>query len=152
MSQSRPTIIEATRYAENYIIYGVKTDAFLVAFPNCKARRNGVSNTASNFHKLEAVQKRIKELQAVAKRVSEEEFNLSVSDVLKLLATVTKKGLRDKNGKAENLNAVVSSLSEVSKINGYHAAKEIDLKTPLTLVPTLTQEQALELLKKNGIE
>ena len=126
MSQQKPTLAEATKYAESYILYGDQTRAFRAAFPDTKAKPESVNQKASAFHKIVNVQSRINELQAGLKKQTEEEFNLSVSQIKNMLTAAATQGLKHKidqqgNSVPVSLPGVVSALSEINKMDGNHA-------------------------------
>lgn len=131
MSQQNPTLAEATKYAESYILYGDQTRAFRAAFPDTKAKPESVNQKASAFHKIVNVQSRIKELQSNLKKQTEEEFNLSVGQIKKMLTAAATKGLKNKidmygNEVPISIPGAVSALSEINKMDGNHAAARID--------------------------
>ena len=131
MSQRIPTLSEATKYAESYILYGDKTKAFHAAFPSSKANPSASNTSASRIHSLSKVRLRIEELQAGLKKQTEEDFNLSVSKIKKMLVTAAAKGLALKtdaqgNSIAVSISGAVSAISEINKMDGNHAATKTD--------------------------
>ena len=131
MSQANPTLVEATKYAENYILYGDQTKAFRVAFPMSKTKPEHAHTKASLMHKTTQVQQRIKELQSGLKKQTEEEFNLSVSKIKQMLTTAAAKGLKNKTDAQGNqvpisISGAVSAISEINKMDGNHAATKTD--------------------------
>ena len=159
MSQTRPTDHEATVYAENWIIYGDRTKAWRQVFPDSKGGMENANNRASKFHALSEVQARIVELQKIAKKVAEDDFKLTTTDIHKTLATAIKKGLKDKtdaqgNSVAHNLGAAVSAAAEINKMCGNHApAKQDHMSSDgsMTPKPTISREEAMELLHSDKL-
>lgn len=93
MSQANPTEAQATAYAENFILYGDRTRAFRVVFPDSKAKNESLHTKAAKLHCLVKVQSRIEELQIILKKQSTEEFTLSVSEIKRHLVDAIEKGL-----------------------------------------------------------
>ena len=63
MAQANPTDVEATKYAESFILYGDKTRAFRAAFPDSKAAKESQNVKAVDLHNTVKVQLRIEELR-----------------------------------------------------------------------------------------
>jgi len=95
MSQSRPTDIQTNTYAENYVLYGDQSRAWRVTFPESRCKPETVHYKASLFHKLEKVKKRIIELRLKLMKQTEEEFDITVSDLKKMLLRAAKGGLKN---------------------------------------------------------
>lgn len=146
MSQANPTAAEATKYAENYVLYGDQSRAWRVAFPKSKAAPESVHARASLFNKNVKVQLRIEDLQKISKKSAEEEFTVTVSDKKKILASVAKQGL----AKAKNLSAVVSAVGELNRMDGDHAPTKIigDPKNPLGIAITSITRTIVDPKKK----
>lgn len=151
MSKSRPTIREATTYASHWIIYAVKTDALLAAFPHHKVKRNGASNQASAFHKIKKVQDKIEELQELTRK--------NLSDELNAKHDLTVSGLKNHLGdiidlaKAPatmNLGAGVSAIGEVNKMDGNHAPSKIAVDASATLESPLVKKGLREFYAEFG--
>lgn len=171
MSQSRPTDAQANAYAENYVLYGDQSRAFRVAFPDSKGKPESINQKASAFHKIVNVQSRIEELRETIKKQAEEKFAITTESLQRTLSEVMDVGLKSKkvvrkDGEgveyiddtetAQNLSAVVSAVAEVNKMNGNHAAARLALGgdpngVPIVVESTLSEDQALALLKKHGI-
>ena len=83
MSQRSPTDNEAFILASEYIQHGDKTKSFRVAFPNSKANHKSQQERASKSFDTAKVRSRIKSLQKLSKKNSEEEFTMSVSKLKK---------------------------------------------------------------------
>lgn len=133
MSQTIPTVKQATDYAEHYILNGVMVDAFFHAFPKSKLTRLNGRGKASNFHKLVIIQSTIDELRIKAKKQLEDKFEISVEHIQKNLAAVLALGIKTRNDKDGNkipinLSAVVSAANEINKMNGNHAAEKKDIR------------------------
>jgi len=161
VSQANPTLVEATTYAENYIIYGEQTQAWRAAFPNSKAGQKAAHEKASVFHKIGKVQKRIEELRNIAKKQSEEEFSLTAGKIKQMLTTAAAKGLRDKVDQQGNkvpvsIPGAVSALSEINKMDGNHAPTKLgiggDPDAPPVQTSDLTDEQLQAELAKYGLK
>lgn len=132
MSQQNPTIKEATAYAESFILHGDMSKAFRAAFPKSTASSKSINEKASKLHKLTKIQSRIEELREITKKQSEDEFSLSVGRIKQMLALAASKGLKDKidaqgNKVPVSIPGAVSALSEISKIDGNHAAIRLAL-------------------------
>lgn len=130
MSQARPTDLEATKYAASFIVCGKKSDAFRVAFPKSKATAKSIHEKACKMHKTAKVQARIKELSAILRKQSEDDFELSVSEIKLLLKKAIDKGLKNKtdaqgNKIAVSISGAVSALAEINKMDGNHAATKL---------------------------
>lgn len=135
MSQGRPTIAEATAYAEEYILHGDQAKAFRAAFPKSKGKPKTINSKASRIHKTDNIQARIKELQKVLKIQSEEEFSLSVSNIKQMLATAAAKGLKNRtdaqgNSVPVSIAGAVSALTEINRMDGNHAPAKTEDVTP----------------------
>ena len=125
MSQSRPTVAEATAYAESYIKKKCQTTAFKAAFPNSKARADVIHRRASEFHKIRDVRVRIDQLQEASAKQTEEEFCISISDKKKILAKVIKIAMDDgERFDKPMLGDVVRAVNELNKMDGTHAAEK----------------------------
>lgn len=128
MSKSKPTISEATIYASHWIIYAVKTDALLAAFPNNKVKRNGASNQACTFHKIKKVQDKIEELQELTRKNLSDELNekhdLTVAGLKNHLGDIIDLA---KDPGTMNLGAGVSAISEINKMDGNHAPTKLGI-------------------------
>ena len=126
MSQGRPTLSEATKYAESWILGGNQSKAWRHTFPKSRARQKVVHEKASGFHKCKKVQERIAQLQELLKTQSELEFGLTVRDIKERLAKAADMGLGTKldaqgNKIAISIPGAVSALSEINKMDGNHA-------------------------------
>lgn len=126
MSQSNPTVIEATKYSENYILYGDQSRAWRVAFPNSKAKPKSVNERASRLHNLDKVQSRIVDLRDIAKNNIEDEFVITVEQKKKWLRQAVESGFEKKIDQHGNevpisLPAAVSAVNEMNKMDGDHA-------------------------------
>ena len=117
MSQSDPTIEEATAYAEAYIKKNDRTMAFKRAFPKATGSKHSINVRASKLHKNDYIQLRIDQLQAASAKQTEEEFCVSVSDIKKMLLITAKNGIKKDKGFA------VSALAELNKMDGNYAAE-----------------------------
>lgn len=133
MSQAKPTITQANKYARSWILYGDMSKAFRAAFPDSKLSPINLNTKASAIHKTVLIQSRITALQEAAKKAAEKKFSLTASDLQKTLKKVMTKGLKDKkdqhgNKISQNLSAVVSAIKEVNLMNGNHAKIQASLE------------------------
>lgn len=135
MSQGNPTDKQATTLAAQFILHGDKTKALKRAFPKSKASKKTQWKNACIIFKLPKVKERIEELKVISKRQSEEEFELTVSDLKRVLDLTMKKGFGtpDKKVKGKivkgipaNLPAIVSAVKEFNLMDGNHASTKID--------------------------
>jgi len=131
MSQSKPTEVQINAYAENYVLYGENTKAFRAAFPDTKGTMHTVNTKASKFNKIEAVQARVVEIRSNLKKQTEEEFNVTVSDLKKMLIMAAQGGLVKKrdaqmNNIMHNIAGSVSAISEINRMDGNHAPSKQD--------------------------
>ncbi len=127
MSQANPTDMQATVYAESYILHGCQTTAYKKVFPDSKASMDTHHQKASEFHKKEKVRKRIKELQAISKANTEEEFGLTVSQLKGTLLRVINQGFAHKTDAEGNqvpisLPSALGAVKEFNLMDGNHAA------------------------------
>lgn len=130
MSQRTPTDDEATILASEYIQHGDQTRAFRVAFPDSQATDESQQQRASKAFDTVKVRSRIEQLQAISKKNSEEEFELTVAELKGYLKTIIEKGIADgetvdndgnKTIKVGNLSAAVSAIKEVNAMDGNHS-------------------------------
>ena len=133
MSQQRPTELQATLFAESYILYGDKTKAFRHAFPDSKGSTRNAQTKASLVSNTAMVLQRIEFLREKAKKQLEEKFEINVETLQKTLTTAMKLGMSFKidaqgNKIPINLNAVVSAAGEINKMNGNYASDRLKLR------------------------
>lgn len=95
MSQSNPTKTELNKYASHYVLNGCQSKAFRHAFPKSKASDEAIHVKASNLHKLDKVQLRIKELEEEARKIAEEEFKLDAKYVAQKLKEIAELDVLD---------------------------------------------------------
>ena len=132
MSQSNPTDIQANAYAESYVLYGDQSRAWRVAYPTSKCKPENIHSKASNFHKLIKVQTRITELRSKLTKQTEEEFNITVSDLKKMLVMAAQGGLKQRTDAQQNkvpvsISGAVAAISEINRMDGNHAPTKTDL-------------------------
>lgn len=125
MSQANPNDFQVNAYSESYVLYGDKTKAFYAAFPDAKCKPNVANNKGSNLFKLGDIQVRIKELRTKLSKQTEEEFNITVSDLKKMLVMAAKGGLvkridAQQNTVLNNIAGAVSAISEINRMDGNH--------------------------------
>lgn len=143
MSQANPTEIQVNAYSENYVLYGDQSRAWRVAFPDSKAKDEVIHVRASNFHKIGKVQVRIEELRKSLNKQSEDEFNITVSDLKKMLVMAAKGGLQKRidaqqNTVLNNIAGAVSAIAEINRMDGNHYQYKSDdenkgIAQPLTI-------------------
>ena len=132
MSQANPTDIQTNAYAENYVLYGDQSKAWRVAFPESKCKPESVNVKASKFHTVVKVVLRIKELRSKLMKQTEEEFNVTVSDLKKMLLMAAQGGLvkrvdAQQNKVLNNIAGAVSAISEINRMDGNHAPTKKEL-------------------------
>lgn len=132
MSQTKASVKEATAYAKSWILKNDMGKAFKAAFPKSKANKASIYTKASKLHKTVEIQSRILEMQESSKKATEEEFNISTSDLKKMLKNAAIMGLKPKidaqgNRVAHSIPGAVSAISEINKMDGNHAPAKQDL-------------------------
>ena len=125
MSQSNPTDYQANAYAENYVLYGDQSRAWRVAFPDSKCKPGSIHVKASKLHNVVKIQLRIGEIRKRLAKSTEEEFNITVSDLKKMLVKAAVGGLKDRidaqaNTIPNNISGAVSAISELNRMDGNH--------------------------------
>ena len=125
MSQANPTDFQANAYAENFVLYGDKSRAWRMAFPDSKAKDASINVKASNFHDIGKVQLRIDEIHQRLSKQTEVEFDISVSDLKKMLVMAAQGGLKKRidaqaNEVLNNIAGAVSAISEINRMDGNH--------------------------------
>ena len=125
MSQSNPTAIQTNTYAENYVLYGDQSRAWRVTFPDSKCKPENVNCKASKFHTIVKVLSRIEEIRSKLQKQTEEEFNITVSDLKKMLVEAAQGGLKTRidaqeNKVPNNIAGAVSAITEINRMDGNH--------------------------------
>lgn len=125
MSQANPTEIQTNAYAENYVLYGDQTRAWRVAYPDSKCKPAHVHTKASLMNSMVKVQQRVKELRSKLMKQTEEEFNITVSDLKKMLVMAAQGGLKQridaqKNKIPVNIAGAVAAIAELNRMDGNH--------------------------------
>lgn len=163
MSQANPTDMQATAYAESYILHGCQTTAYRGVFPASNASMDTHNQKASTFHKTEKVQQRIKELQAISKANTEEEFGLTVSQLKGTLLRVINQGFTKKTDAEGNkvpisLPSALGAVKEFNLMDGNHAAIKHkvggDADNPLqvvTMSPSQYKKARKEMLENTEV-
>jgi len=131
MSQANPTDAQTNAYAENYVLYGDQSRAWRVAFPESKCKPENVHTKASLMHNMAKVQQRIEEINSRLTKQTEEEFDITVSELKEMLVKAANGGLERKvdaqeNSVLVNIAGAVSAISEINRMDGNH--KETKLK------------------------
>ena len=154
MSQARPNQHEVDVYAGEWILNGGdQTKAWRKTFPESKAKPDVIHRKASVFHSLAEVQVRIKQFQKEQATKDKHEFDMSAAEIKTMLHDIATASMRDKHDQHGNAipnapSAAVSALSEINRMNGNHAPKEIDLSsTDGTMTPKITATDPLEAAK-----
>jgi len=132
MSQAKPTDIQTNAYAEIYVLYGDQTRAWRAAFPMSRCKPAHVHTKASLMHKLTKVQQRIEEIRSKLVKQTEEEFEITVSDLKKMLVMAGQGGLKSKidaqgNKVLVNIAGAVSAISEINRMDGNHAPVKAEI-------------------------
>ena len=158
MSQANPTDFQANAYAENYVLYGDQSRAFRSAFPESKGSMHSVNTKASKFNKLVVVQSRVEEIRSKLSKQTEEEFNITVSDLKKMLVIAAQGGLKTRldaqqNKVLNNIAGAVSAISEINRMDGNHYQYKVEQNINVTHnimpVPTAASTEDWE---KSAIE
>ena len=144
MSQANPTDFQANAYAENYVLYGDQSRAWRMAFPESKSKPENIHVRASKLHSIGKVQARIEELRSKLSKQTEEEFNITVSDLKKMLVMAAQGGLvkridAQQNTVLNNIAGAVSAISEINRMDGNHAPVKQELKADVKVSETLTE-------------
>jgi hypothetical protein len=132
MSQANPNKTQIDRGARAFILNGGnQSEAWREAYPDSKAKADSMHQAASRFFKLPQVQSRISKIQEELAVKDKIEFDITAEESKKLLIRAYNAGMRNKVDKFGNKIAVapaaaVSAVSEINKMNGYHAAKKLD--------------------------
>ena len=140
MSQANPTDIQINAYAENYVLYGDQTRAWRVAYPDSKCKPEHVHTKASLMNSMAKVQQRITELRSKLMKQTEEEFNITVSDLKKMLVMAAQGGLKPKEKHPFNIAGAVAAISEINRMDGNHAAVKLKHSGDINLT-NLTDEE-----------
>ena len=133
MSQSNPTDPQIRAYAESYVLYGDQTKAFRAAFPDTRAKKTAVNVGAAKFHKLPNVCLMIEGINTSLSAKTEEEFNITVSDLKKMLIQAAEGGLKnrvDSEGNPtmmHNVPGAVSAISEINRMDGNHHQYKMEI-------------------------
>lgn len=155
MSQRTPTDIEINTYAESFVLHGDQSRAWRTTFTTSKAKDEVVYINASNMHKLHKVRIRIEEINERLRSKSEVEFDISVSDIKKMLLEAAQGGLKQKvdaqgNEIPNNLAGAVSAISEINRMDGNHyqyKSDEENRDTPQPLVINFEVSPAIKEVK-----
>lgn len=131
MSQANPTDIQMNAYAESYVLYGDQSRAWRVAYPDSLCKQAHVHTKASLMHGMAKVQQRVKEVRSNLIKASEEEFNITVSDLKKMLVMAAQSGLKLKIDAQGNkipiaITGTVAAIAEINRMDGNHAAVKQD--------------------------
>ena len=125
MSQTNPTSFQINAYAESYVLYGDQSRAWRVTFSDSKAKPDSVNQRASKFHSIVKVQSRIEGIRQRLSKQSEVEFDISVSDLKRMLVIAAQGGLKkkvdaQKNEVLNNIAGAVSAIAEINRMDGNH--------------------------------
>lgn len=82
MSQTKPTDIEADTYAQDFVLYGDKTKAWGVTFPESKAAPETRWPKASRFHDIDKVRARIRQLNGKAIEIADKFHGITIDTLL----------------------------------------------------------------------
>jgi len=143
VSQTDPTLEEATAYAKAWLKKNDMTRAFKKAFPKSKANGKTLNERASVLHKHHKIRTRIDQLEETAREVAEEDYGITIGSQLEVLnraiklAFIPKKILIDgiplpydeddpecSQGDYANLGAVKSLVEEQNKMLGLRAPEK----------------------------
>ena len=146
MSQSTPTNHEIDVYSGEFVLTGDKSKSWRKTFPNSKAKQDVVWTNAQKMHNLPQVLARIEQLRGETAQKDAEEFDMSASELKRILKAAIDAGLGGKvdsegNSSPANIGAAVSAVSEWNRMNGNHAAQKINAN-----VVTMTHEEWLHSL------
>ena len=150
MSQGNPTQHEIDVYCAEWILNGGdQSKAWRKAYPNSTQTEDSVWVRASNMHKMCKVQVRLVELQAETAEKDAVEFDVSASELKKILFdTIAEARERDPaTGKPFALGVVPSAIAEINRMNGNHAATKSH-HTIEDITPEQRKGRISELLSK----
>lgn len=132
MSQTKPTDAQIDAYAHHYVIHGIQAEAWRQAFPDNKAKAETQHVKASEFHALDKVQRRVAELREIARKQSEEHFQLSASQIKEMLLWAAQRGMASEDGDfmshdrmPSDVRASIQALAEINRMDGNHAATKL---------------------------
>ena len=146
MSQSTPTDHEIDVYAGEFVLTGDKSKSWRKTFPKSKAKQDVIWTNAQKMHNFAQVLARIGELQVETAQKDAIEFDMSASELKRVLKSAIDAGLGGKvdsegNSSPANIGAAVSAVSEWNRMNGNHAAQKLTAN-----VITMSHEEWLESL------
>lgn len=112
-----------------------------------RSLKPNVNREANRFHRLPEVCPRIEELREAAKSAGEADFICSVNEKKRLLWQLAN------SWKDQKPSACISAIAELNRMDGDHAATkaEVVIDSDINPNPTLTQEQAVALLRSNDL-
>ena len=152
MSQGNPTQHEIDTYCAEWILNGGdQSKAWRKAYQNSTMNDANVHTKACNMNKMVKVQSRLKEMQAEQAVKDAVEFDISASELKKILVDTIAEG-REKDpatGKPYALGVVSPAVSELNRMNGYHAATKSEVKVT-DVSPDKRKNRIAELLSKLG--
>lgn len=135
MSQTKPTKIECTRYAEAYILYNDKSKAFLSTFPKTKAKPESINAMACEFHKILKVSLMIDELRESLDEDEKHKAKNRIKRKQEILYKVAEYGIIEEGAQNEddfikkqaNPSASVSAVKELNVMDGDQASQKQDV-------------------------
>lgn len=153
MSQANPTEFQANAYAENYVLYGDQSRAWRMAFPESKSKPENIHVRASKLHAIGKVQARIEEIQSRLSKQTEEDFNITVSDLKKMLVIAAQGGLKTRldaqqNKVLNNIAGAVSAISEINRMDGNHYQYKSDEENKGVVQPLTINFQVSDPVKE----
>lgn len=130
MSQSDPSQHEIDIYCAEWVLNGGdQSKAWRATYPKSKAKDKSVWEMAARMHADLKVLSRLKEMQEDQSLKDAKEFDVSASELKKILFETIAEG-REKDpatGKPFALSVVTPAVSELNRMNGYHAATKSEI-------------------------
>lgn len=140
MAQANPTDVEATTYAESFILYGDKTRAFRAAFPDSKATKESQHVKAVELHNTVKVQLRLDELREGIQESFKTKALYTIEDKKRILLDAALFGTsielanigRGEDSttieKQRNPSATVAAIKELNMMDGDHSPTKSEVK------------------------
>jgi hypothetical protein len=131
MSQLTPTHVEATNYAEHYILYGDQSKAFRHTFSDSQGKPETIHSSASKFHTK--VLPRIEELRTEIQINAKKNALYSIDHKREILFETALYGMSEEDNKQRNPSATVAAIKELNSMDGHHAPTKREVAGDLVI-------------------